>query len=149
MADLSGTANVEIEAPLEQVWEVVQDVLDAPNWQGGLDAMRALEHDESGRATLVETENDLRVRKVKTRVRFRYEGPTRLSWTQEKGDLKSVEGSWQLEDLGGSRTRATYQLEVDPGRVLGMLIRGPAQGAIMALFVNGRPGELRRRVSGE
>lgn len=146
MADLSGSANVEIDAPLARVWEIVQDVLDAPNWQGGLDAMTALDHDDAGRPTLVETENDLRVRKVKTRVRFSYEGPTRLSWTQEKGDLKSVVGSWQLEELAKKRTRATYQLEVDPGRILGMLIRGPAEGAIMALFVNGRPGELKRRV---
>lgn len=148
MADLSGSASVEIDAPIEQVWEIVQDVLDAPNWQGGLDAMTALEHDDAGRPTLVETENDLRVRRVKTRVRFSYAGPTKLSWTQEKGDLKSVEGSWLLEDLGGGRTRASYALEVDPGRILGMLIRGPAEGAIMALFVNGRPGELRKRVSG-
>lgn len=148
MAELSGSASVEIEAPLEQVWAVVEDVLDAPNWQGGLDAMSALERDGEGRPTLVETENDLRVRKVKTRVRFSYEGPTRLSWTQEKGDLKSVEGSWLLEDLGGGRTRATYELEVDLGRVLGMLIKGPAEAALMALFVNGRPGELHRRVVG-
>jgi uncharacterized membrane protein len=149
MADLSGSEGVDIDAPLDEVWKVVEDVLDAPNWQGGLDAMSALERDDAGRPTLVETENDLRVRRVKTRVRFTYAAPDRLSWTQEKGDLKSVEGSWQLEDLGDGRTRATYELEVDPGRVLGMLIRGPAQGAIMALFVNGRPGELRRRVSGD
>lgn len=146
MAELSGSASVEIDAPLERVWEIVEDVLDAPNWQGGLDAMIALEHDEQGRPTLVETENDLRVRKVKTRVRFAYDGPTRLSWKQEKGDLRSVDGAWLLESLGGRRTRAVYQLEVDPGRILGMLIRGPAEGAIMALFVNGRPGELLKRV---
>lgn len=148
MAMLSGSAHVEIDAPLEQVWAIVEDVLDAPNWQGGLDAMSALEHDGDGRPTLVETENDLRVRRVKTRVRFAYDGPTRLSWSQEKGDLKSVEGAWLLEDLGAGRTHATYKLEVDPGRMLGLLIKGPAEGAIMALFVNGRPGELRRRVAG-
>jgi hypothetical protein len=101
MADLSGSASVEIDAPIEQVWEVVEDVLDAPNWQGGLDGMSALEHDDAGRPTLVETENDLKVRRVKTRVRFSYAGPTRLSWTQEKGDLKSVEGSWRTSAVAG------------------------------------------------
>ena len=74
MADLSGSASVEIDAPIEQVWEVVEDVLDAPNWQGGLDGMSALEHDDAGRPTLVETENDLKVRRVKTRVRFDLRG---------------------------------------------------------------------------
>jgi uncharacterized protein YndB with AHSA1/START domain len=148
MAHLGGSADVEIDAPVEEVWEVVEDVLSAPEWQGGLDAMRSLESDGSGRAEVVETENDIKVRRVKSRVRFRYEPPTRLSWTQEKGDMKSVEGAWELEDLGGGRTRATYRLDADPGRVLGMLIRGPVEAATRAIFVNGRPGELKRRVEG-
>lgn len=145
MAHLKGSASEEIEAPLEQVWAIVEDVLSAPEWQGGLDGMSALEHDEQGRATLVETENDIKVRRIKARVRFSYAGPARLSWTQEDGDMKSVEGSWQLEDLGAGRTRATFTLDADPGRMLGMLIRGPVEAATRALFVNGRPGELKRR----
>jgi len=148
MANLGGSASSEIDAPLEDVWAVVEDVLSAPDWQGGLDAMTMLEQDADGRPTLVETENDIKVRRVKARVRFRYEGPTRLEWTQEQGDMRSVEGSWVLEDLGGDRTRATYNLDADPGRVLGMLIRGPVEAATRAIFVNGRPGELKRRVEG-
>lgn len=143
---MGGTASAEIEAPLDDVWAVVEDVLTAPEWQGGMVAMSALERDAAGRPTLVETENDIKVRHVKTQVRFRYEPPMRLSWTQEKGDLKSVEGSWTLEDLGEGRTRATYALDSDPGRVLGMLIRGPVEAAIRAMLVNARPGELKVRI---
>jgi carbon monoxide dehydrogenase subunit G len=146
MANLGGSASGEIDAPLAAVWEIVEDVLSAPEWQGGLDAMTAIEHDEHGRPTLVETENDIKVRRVKARVRFSYDGPTTLSWTQEQGDMKSVEGSWELEDLGDGRTRATFKLDANPGRVLGLLIRGPVEAATRALFVNGRPEELRRRV---
>jgi carbon monoxide dehydrogenase subunit G len=146
MAHLGGTASSEIDAPLKDVWAAIEDVLSAPDWQGGLDAMTALEHDADGRPELVETENDIKVRRIKARVRFRYEAPTRLSWTQEKGEMKSVEGSWQLEDLGGGRTRATYELDADPGRLLGMLIKGPVEAATRAIFVNGRPGELKRLV---
>ena len=146
MAHMGGSADAEIDTPVDEVWAVVQDVLTAPEWQGGLVAMSALERDADGRPTLVETENDIKVRHVKTRVRFRYDPPTRLSWTQEKGDLKSVEGSWTLEDLGDGRTRATYTLDSDPGRVLGMLIRGPVEAAIRAMLVNARPGELKGRV---
>jgi carbon monoxide dehydrogenase subunit G len=146
MARMGGSASAEIDAPIDDVWAVVQDVLTAPDWQGGLLAMSALERDADGRPTLVETENDIKVRHVKTQVRFRYEPPTRLSWMQEKGDLKSVEGSWTLEDLGEGRTRATYRLDSDPGRVLGMLIRGPIEAAIRAMLVNARPGELKGRV---
>ena len=145
MAHMGGSASVEIDAPLEEVWAVVEDVLTAPEWQGGLVAMTALEKDSEGRPTLVETENDIKVRHVKTEVRFSYEPPTRLSWTQEKGDLKSVEGSWTLEDLGDGRTSATYTLDSDPGRVLGMLLR-PVEGVVRGMLVNSRPGELKDRV---
>jgi carbon monoxide dehydrogenase subunit G len=145
---MGGNASEEINAPLEQVWSVVADVLTAPDWQGGLVDMEALERDDEGRPTLVETENDIKVRHVKTQVRFAYDPPTKLSWVQEKGDLKSVEGSWILEDLGDGRTRATYTLDSDPGRVLGMLIRGPVESAVRAMLVNARPGELKKRVEG-
>ena len=148
MAHLGGTAGTDIDAPLQQVWAVVEDVMSAPDWQGGLDGMTALEHDADGRPTLVETENDIRVRRIKAHVRFSYEAPTRLSWTQEKGDMKSVDGAWELEDLGGGRTHATYTLDADPGRVLGLVIRGPVEAATRAMFVHGRPDELKRRVEG-
>jgi uncharacterized protein YndB with AHSA1/START domain len=148
MARMGGTASAEIDAPLDRVWAVVEDVLSAPEWQGGLVAVSPLERDAEGRPTLVETESDVKVRHVKTQVRFSYQPPTRLAWTQEKGDLKSVEGAWTLEDIGDGRTRATYSLESDPGRVLGMLIRGPVEGAVRAVLVNARPGELKKRVVG-
>jgi carbon monoxide dehydrogenase subunit G len=149
MAHLGGTASSEIDAPLADVWAAVEDVLSAPDWQGGLDAMKALESDDAGRPSLVETENDIKVRRIKARVRFSYEEPTRLTWTQEQGEMKSVEGSWELEELGDGRTRATYNLDADPGRLLGMLIKGPVEAATRAIFVNGRPGELKRLVEGD
>jgi uncharacterized protein YndB with AHSA1/START domain len=148
MAHMGGSASAEIEAPIAEVWALVEDVAIAPDWQGGLVAITPLDRDPEGRPTLVESESDVKVRRVKTRVRFSYEPPRRLSWTQEKGDLKSVEGSWTLEDLGDGRTRATYTLDSDPGRVLGMLLRGPVEAAVMAMLVNARPGELKARVEG-
>jgi carbon monoxide dehydrogenase subunit G len=149
MAHMGGTAEAEIEAPIEEVWALVEDVLIAPEWQGGLVSISALERDGEGRPTLVESVSDIKVKQVKTQVRFSYDAPIRLSWTQEKGDLKSVEGSWELEDLGDGRTRATYTLDGDPGRVLGMLIRGPVEAAARAMLVNARPGELKERIEGK
>lgn len=148
MGNIEGSASAEIEAALEHVWAIVEDVATAPDWQGGMDSLTALEHDSQGRATLVETETDAKVRKIKTNLRFAYDAPHRLSWEQEQGDLKSVVGSWELEDLGAGRTRATYRIDADPGRLLGMLIRGPVEGAIRDLLVNSRPGELKQRAEG-
>jgi ribosome-associated toxin RatA of RatAB toxin-antitoxin module len=143
---IRGEQTTEIDATPEAVFAVASDLERYPEWQDFLQSVTVRERDADGRATLVETENDIKVKRVKTRVRFHYDGPTRLSWTQEKGDLKSVEGAWILEDLGDGRTRATYELDSDPGRVLGMLIRGPVEAATRALLVNARPGELKERV---
>ncbi len=62
--------------------------------------------------------------------------------------MKSVSGSWTLVDLGGGRTKATFALEADPGRVLGMAIRGPVEAALRAILVNPRAGELKKRAEG-
>jgi uncharacterized membrane protein len=148
MANISGTASEEIEAPLSEVWAVVEDTESAPDWQGGMDKLDVVERDAEGRPEVVDTETDATVRAVTSRVRFTYEPERRLSWEQVKGDLKSAIGSWELEDLGGGRTRATYSLDADPGRVLGMLIRGPVEGKIRDLLVTARPGELKARVEG-
>ena len=145
---ISGSSTAEIDAPIDKVWAAVEDVLSSPDWQEGLISMEELESDGQGRPTLVETVNDAKVKQIKTRVRFSYDGPTTLRWSQEKGDLKSLDGSWELEDLGNGRTRATYSLEGDPGRMLGMLVRGPVEGQIRAHLVDGRPDELKRRVEG-
>ncbi len=145
---VSGSSTAEIDAPIEQVWAVVEDVEAAPEWQGGLKDMRAQEHDGEGRATLCESDTDAKVRTVRSTVRFSYSPPTRLTWTQEKGELKSVNGSWELEDLGGGRTRATYDIEADLGRMLGMVIRGPLVDLLRQMLAGARAGELKQRVEG-
>jgi ribosome-associated toxin RatA of RatAB toxin-antitoxin module len=146
MAKLTGTSSAEIDAPLDEVWALVEDVARAPEWQGGLKAIHVLERDPEGRAILCESESDAKVRTIKSTVRFEYDGPTTLRWTQAKGELKSVDGSWELEALGDSRTRATYALEVDLGRMLGMVIRGPLVDLLRSMLVNARAGELKRAI---
>jgi carbon monoxide dehydrogenase subunit G len=146
MGNLTGSSTAEINAPLDEVWKLVEDVEKAPDWQGGLKDLEALERDGEGRATLVESASDAKVRTIKSTVRFTYDGPTRLTWSQVKGEMKSVEGSWDLEDLGDGRTRATYSLEVDLGRMLSMVIRGPLVDAVRGMLVGARAGELKQAI---
>jgi ribosome-associated toxin RatA of RatAB toxin-antitoxin module len=146
MAGISGSSTADIDAPLDSVWALVEDVPSAPEWQGGLKAIHVLERDDQGRATQVEAETDAKVTTIKSTVRFQYNGPRTLSWTQEKGGLKSVDGRWELEDLGGERTRATYSLEVELGRRLGMVIRGPLVDLLRASLVSARAGELKKQI---
>jgi uncharacterized membrane protein len=146
MGKLGGEASAEIDAPIDEVWEVIVDIESAPDWQDGFEDVEVLERDDEGRVLVAETESDAKVKTVKNRLRFTYEEPHLIEWRQEKGDLKSLVGAWELEDLGEGRTRATYRLEGDPGRVLGMMIRGPVEGRLREILVGGRPGELAERV---
>ena len=146
MGKLNGSSTEEIDAPLDRVWATVEDVESAPGWQGGLNGIEVLERDGEGRAVRCQTESDAKVRTVKSTVRFSYAGPTTLTWRQEKGELKSVDGRWELEDLGGDRTRATYSLDVDPGRMLGMVMRGPMVDVLRDMLVGARARELKQRV---
>lgn len=148
MGNITGSSSADIEAPLERVWELVEDVESAPEWQGGLKELHGLERDGEGRAVVCESHSDGKVRTIKSIVRFDYSPPTRLDWHQEKGDLKSVVGSWELKDLGSGRTRATYALEVDLGRVLGLVIRGPLVDVLRDMLVSARAGELKRWAEG-
>ncbi|MGN6168621.1 MAG: type II toxin-antitoxin system RatA family toxin [Solirubrobacteraceae bacterium] len=146
MTVISGTATGEVEAPLERCWSLIEDVLSAPEWQSGLESMDVVERDEAGRAVVCDTISDAKLRKVKSRVRFSYDGPTRLSWQQiDDGDLRSLEGDWQLEPLGDGRTRVTYSLAVDPGPVP-RLARIPFERAARAFLLNPRPKELAEQV---
>jgi uncharacterized membrane protein len=134
---ITGDRSVEIDAPIERCFDIAADLDGAPKWQGSLKAVEVLSRDGDGRAEVVETESDAKVKTVKTRLRFSYGKPIRIDWVQEKGDVKSLHGWWAFEDLGGGRTRATYALEVDPGRMLGLLLRGPVEGQVMNFLLGG------------
>lgn len=143
---IEGSASCEIEAPIATVYAVAADVEGSPRWQPEIKVAECLERDSDGNQVLVRMETDAKVRRLGSTMRFGYEEPGRITWVQEDGDLKSVEGKWELEDLGDGRTRATYWLEVDLGRVLGMVIRGPVVGVLRGQLVESMPAKLKRFV---
>jgi ribosome-associated toxin RatA of RatAB toxin-antitoxin module len=145
VGNITGERSVEIEAPIERCFEIAADVAKAPEWQDSLRDAEVLEHDGDRRPALVETESDAKVKTVKALLRFTYDEPTGIRWEQEKGDVKSLHGWWDFEDLDGGRTRATYGLDVDPGRMLGMLLRGPVAGQVRDFLLGGFAEGLKRR----
>jgi ribosome-associated toxin RatA of RatAB toxin-antitoxin module len=146
MGTVKGNASIEIEAPIEAVYAAAADVEASPRWQPEIKVADCLERDEEGNQLLVHMETDAKVRRLGSDLRFSYEEPSRISWVQEEGDLKSVEGGWELEDLGKGRTRASYRVEVDLGRVLGMVIRGPIVNVLSGQLIDSMPGRLKRFV---
>jgi uncharacterized membrane protein len=144
MANIRGERTVEIAAPLQRCYDIAADIRHAPEWQGSLKDVDVVETDADGRATLVDTESDAKVKTVRATLRFRYDPPSRIDWDQERGDVKSLHGWWQFEDLGDGRTRATYGLDADPGRMLGMLLRGPIEGQVRDFLLGDAADGLKR-----
>jgi uncharacterized protein YndB with AHSA1/START domain len=146
MSTVDGSASTEIEAPIEAVFAIAADVEGSPRWQPEIKVAECVERDRDGNQVLVHMETDAKVRRLGAEMRFGFHPPDRIEWAQEEGDLKAVEGSWELEDLGGGRTRATYRLEVDLGRVLGLAIRGPVVGVLRGQLIDSMPEKLKRFV---
>jgi uncharacterized membrane protein len=145
MGTIRGERTVEIDAPVQRVFEIAADIEHAPEWQRSLTDVEVLERDGERRAKSVETESNASVRTIRSRLRFEYEPLSAITWDQERGDVKALRGWWHFEDLGGGRTRATYGLEVDPGRMLGLLLRGPAEGKVRDFLVGGAAEGLKER----
>jgi len=143
MGKIGGSASAEIAASLEAVYAIAADAEGAPRWQPEIEVAECLERDGDGNQLRVRIETETPVKRLTSVLVYSYDSPTRISWRQEEGDLKSVQGSWQLRDLGEGRTEATYELEVDPGRILGMALRGPVVGVLRGKLVDSMPGKLK------
>jgi ribosome-associated toxin RatA of RatAB toxin-antitoxin module len=144
MGAIEGTATAEIAAPVERCYELAADIDHISEWQGGVQDVQVVERDDQGRATVARISTDAKVRTITTTVSFAYDEPRGLSWKQTQGDLKALDGEWRFEP-SGTGTRATYHLVGDPGRMLGMLIRGPVEEKVRGLLIGDRPAELKRR----
>ncbi len=96
---IEGSASAEISAPIEEVFAVAADVEGSPRWQPEIKHAECLERNADGHQVLVRTESDAKVRTLSSTLRFGCDDPTGISWKQTEGDVKSVRGSWELEDL--------------------------------------------------
>jgi len=149
MGEIKGERSVEIEAPIETCFAIAADIDNAPEWQESLKDVDVIERDADRRAALVETASDAKVKTVRATLRFSYDEPSGIDWDQEKGDVKSLKGYWRFERLGPDRTQATYGLVVDPGRMLGMLLRGPAEGKVRDFLLGGAAEGLKAKAESD
>ncbi len=145
MAKLSDSASTDIDAPIDAVWPIVQDVASWPEWQGTLGSLDILETDGEGRASLCAVAFDAKVTQIKMTLECSYAPPARVNFARTSGDLSDLSGWWTLEDLGDGRTKATYQLDVNPGGVLNFFLNEERIGKLRETLVDVRPGELKAR----
>jgi ribosome-associated toxin RatA of RatAB toxin-antitoxin module len=142
---ISGEQTTEIAAGPEAVYAIVSDLERYPEWQEFLQRVTVRERDGEGRPVLVEAEADATVRTLRIELRCTREPPRRVAWRSEGGDLKEMMGAFDLAEAGPGRTRATFRLDVDPGRKLGLLLRGALADRLRDHVLAGMLDGLRRR----
>jgi ribosome-associated toxin RatA of RatAB toxin-antitoxin module len=148
MGSFGGSFTEEIDAPPERCFALASDMGGISAWQDPTEATTVLERHPDGRAALVEMRIDAQVSKVTVVMRFGYDEPAGLHWTRERGDLKRVDGSWRFEPIGSGRTRATYTLDIDPGRMLSMLAKGSVVDRLTRHLGEQPPRGLKRVAEG-
>ncbi len=122
----SAEGSTVIEAPLEDVMEVIEDYEAYPEW-ADVRTVDVRERGEGGRATEVAFEVDVPVLgKASYTLRYQYApGDTGLSWTsiEAHGAVREVRGEYLLTDLDDGTTKVVYRLAVELGPLVPGFIR--------------------------
>ena len=143
---LEGESTIEVNASPEDCYALVVELDRYPEWQSQVRSADVLERDEEGRPLVVETVSDARVRDIKYRLEYVHEPPHRMSWTYIDGDVKNLFGEYRFDPSADGRTNVTFSLSVDPGRRLGLLLRGPLADKVRDYVLNTTLKELKATV---
>ncbi len=129
------------EAAAKVCFDAMADLERYPDWQRAVKAVTVRERDDLGRPELVEFVTDAKIKEVRYTLRYHYDPPRRIWWDYVEGDVKNVEGEFRFEEAPGG-CRATYTLDIDPGRFL----PGPVKKVLAGQVMKGSVDDLKRRV---
>jgi uncharacterized membrane protein len=137
--------SIVIDAPLEDVMDVIEDVEAYPEW-AEVNRVDVLQRGPGGRATEVYFEVDVPVLGTATyTLAYQYApGDTGLSWTtkEARGAVRDIRGEYLLDDLPDGGTKVTYRLGVE----LGVLVPGFVRTEGAKRVIENALERLKRRV---
>lgn len=133
---------LEIDAPAEDLYDVVADVSLYPEWATGVKEAEVLETDAEGRVVRARFVLEGFIKEIRYVLRYHHDRPNSLSWTSEESDdLKMMEGSYTFNSSDGA-TEVIYALTVEPKFTIPGFIRRQAERQIVTTALKG----LRKRV---
>ena len=133
----------EIAASPQACFDAMTDFEALPSWQGAVREVRVLERDAQGRGSVIEFEVDAKVKRVRYRLRQRYEEPHRISSEYLGGDFRAFEGEWRFIAVA-TGTRIELDLRIDPGR----FVPGPVRKLIADAVMRRALDDLKRHHDG-
>lgn len=111
--------SIDIDVPPARVMEVVTDFAAYPRFLADMNESTVL-RTEPGGVWVVRFAVQV-IRRVEYTLRLVKVSETQVRWSMVEGAFKANNGGWDLEPLDdGTRTRATYTLDLD----LGMFVPG-------------------------
>lgn len=119
------TSSIVVEAPPGAVMDVIADFAAYPSWAKGVTTARVVSSYDAGRAEQVFFVLDVSPIKDEYTLSYVWDGVRRVTWTLVEGKmLRSLDGAYDLRDLGDGSTEVTYRLSLDVSiPLIGMLKR--------------------------
>jgi ribosome-associated toxin RatA of RatAB toxin-antitoxin module len=126
--------SIEVGVSAAQFFAVVADYTKYPEFIS--DAKRVTVLKRTGATAEVENEIAVVGTSVKYVLRMQEDPPKRVTWSLVSGQfMKSNDGTWEIADLGPSKCRATYTIDIS----VGLLV---PKAVINALVDSGLPKML-------
>lgn len=136
------SSQIDVDAPADEILEVLLDFEAYPEWAKGITEASVLTRDDDGRPLTVEFHvSPGPLPKMRYVLRYEY-SPDGISWDYVEGDMRDVRGSYELETADDT-TSVTYHLAIDPGKIpLPGFVKARAAREITRVALD----ELKRRV---
>jgi ribosome-associated toxin RatA of RatAB toxin-antitoxin module len=119
------TSSIVIDAAPDAVMDVIADFDAYPQWAKGVTKVDVVAEGADGRAEQVFFALDVSPIKDEYTLAYTWDGSRQVTWTLVEGKmLRSLDGAYELRDLGNGSTEVTYRLALDVSiPLIGMLKR--------------------------
>ena len=111
MADIS-SHSTQIQAPIEQVREILFNLEGYPSWSSSIKTVEVLERDSSSRPTKLTLKVEAGVLKDRPTLVYDWsKAPDEISFSLEEADLMTqMDGKYEIKDDGDDSVTVTYSL---------------------------------------
>jgi uncharacterized membrane protein len=111
MADIS-SHSTQIQAPIEQVREILFNLEGYPSWSSAIKTVEVLERDSSSRPTKLKLKVEAGVLKDRPTLVYDWsKAPDEISFSLEEADLMTqMDGKYEIKDNGDDSVTVTYSL---------------------------------------
>ena len=111
MADIS-SHSTQIQAPIEQVREILFNLEGYPSWSSAIKTVEVLERDSSSRPTKLTLKVEAGVLKDRPTLIYDWsKAPNEISFSLEEADLLTqMDGKYEIKDNGDDSVTVTYSL---------------------------------------